>query len=159
MTMEGTAPKPRAVVLRGIPGAGKSAVATGLAQMAGIPRSQCVFSTDQLFDECNAGVFEPQLLGRLHQLNLTRFIDAAARGTPLLVCDNTNIEPWQYSAYVAAARALGYAVEIRLVGRPWDPAEVEQCAMRNVHGVPADMVRTMATRLAATLQEEEHDGP
>ena len=37
-----------------------------------------------------------------------RFIEAMARRQPLVICDNTNTEHWEYSAYAAAAKALGY---------------------------------------------------
>lgn len=153
MTQLAHEPPRRAVILRGIPGAGKSTLAAELARESGLAREACVFSTDRLFDELHGGEFSALLLNRLHQINLTRFIHAAARHMPLIVCDNTNTEPWEYSAYEAAARAMGYAIEVRVVGAPWNQAEVELCATRNLRRVPAEIVRAMAARLVESLQQ------
>lgn len=144
-----------ALILRGIPGAGKSTLASQRALACGLAMEDCVFNTDRLFDELNHGVFAPALLSHFHQVNLTRFIQAAARSVPLIVCDNTNTVHWEYMAYEAAARALGYRVEVCVVGDPGDPAQVEQCVTRNVRGVPADKVREMAQRLVLSLAQEK----
>lgn len=143
----------RCVVLRGLPGSGKSTRARALARAAGLDAAACVFSTDDRFDELNGGVFDPALLQRMHQVNLARFIEALAAGVALVVCDNTNTEPWEYAAYVAAARALGYVVDIELVGDPADEAAVEHCALHNRRGVPAERVRAMAQRLRNSLMD------
>lgn len=139
----------RCVILRGVPGAGKSTLARELAACQGLDAAQCVFSTDDRFDELNGGVFDPALLSRMHQLNLTRFIEAMQRGVPLVVCDNTNIEPWEYAPYVAAAQALGYSVEVRLVGDPGDETELAACAKRNPRGLSAERIEIMAAKLQA----------
>ena len=144
-----------ALILRGIPGAGKSTLARQRAVACGLAVEDCVFNTDGLFDELNHGVFAPGLLSHFHQLNLTRFIQAAARSVPLIVCDNTNTVHWEYIAYEAAARALGYRVEVCVVGDLGDPAQVEQCVTRHVRGVPADRVREMAQRLVQSLAQEK----
>lgn len=80
-------------------------------------------------------------------MNLIRFIGALRQRLPLVVCDNTNIEPWEYAAYIAAAEALGYRVELRCVSYASDEAFVAQCAARNRHGVPAERLIDMARRL------------
>ena len=144
-----------ALILRGIPGAGKSTLARLRALACGLAAQDCVFNTDLLFDEFNAGVFSLGLLSQLHQVNLTRFIQAAARSMPLIVCDNTNTVQWEYMAYEAAARALGYQVEVCVVGNPGDPEQVAQCITRNVRGVPANRVRDMAQRLVLSLAQEK----
>lgn len=55
-----------AVVLRGIPGAGKTTLAHELARAHGLDPAHCVFSTDDRFDEFNGGVLDAPLLPRMH---------------------------------------------------------------------------------------------
>lgn len=135
------------IILRGIPGSGKSTLAHELARGAGLDPAAAVFSTDDRFTELNDGAFDPSLLARMHQVNLASFIAALERREPLVVCDNTNIEPWNYTAYEAAARALGYRVTVRIVGDAADDAFVQACIARNRRGVPEDRIRDMARRL------------
>lgn len=146
-----TLPMPgRCVILRGLPGSGKSTRARALAVEAGLDPTDCVFSSDDQFSLYNGGVYEPALLSQMHQFNLAAFVDALGRGSPLVVCDNTNCEPWEYAAYAAVARALGYVVTVELLGDPDDERHVESCAARNVHGVSLARVRDMARRLSAS---------
>lgn len=140
----------RCVILRGLPGSGKSSRALALAAEAGLKPADCVFSTDDQFMLHSAGVYEPGLLTQMHQFNLAAFIDALGRGSPLVVCDNTNCEPWEYAAYTAAAHALRYVVTVELLGDPDDELHVEACAARNLHGVSLARVREMACRLSAS---------
>lgn len=141
----------RCVILRGIPGAGKSKAAGALAASAGLPREACVFSTDDRFDEFNGGMFDPALLPRMHQLNLAACIQAMHAGRPLVVCDNTNVEAWEFAAYVAAALALGYTVDEQVIGRIWDDDWVAGRARDNPRAVPPERVLDMAGRLRASL--------
>lgn len=140
------------LVLRGIPGAGKSTLARELARSRGLSPADCVFSTDDRFDDLAGGIFDPQMLPRMHQLNLTAFIRALHAKTPFVVSDNTNIEPWEFAAYAAAAEASGYEVSVRVVGNIWDDAWVADRARHNARGVPADRVLDMAARLRQSLK-------
>ncbi len=143
----------RAVILRGVPGSGKSTRAAQLAREAGLAPRDCVFNADAVAEELVAQGETLPFRPRCHQIVLTRFIAAAAQGVPLLVSDNTNIENWEFMAYEAAARAMGYAVEQQVVGEPCNPDAVEAYANRNQHAVPADVVRDMARRLCASLAQ------
>ncbi len=140
-----------AIIMRGLPGSGKSywakEFATAYAQddNGGQPDKQCsIFSTDHYFYNEGAYQFNPKLLSRYHQLNLTAFIEAMAEGVSIVICDNTNLQHWEYQAYCAAALALGYKVQVELVGQPKNLVHQQLCAQRNQHSVPLVSIKRMA---------------
>lgn len=138
-----------AIILRGLPGSGKSywadqyMASQGLA-LAVRTKQYGYFSTDSLFMSNGQYHFEPQKLSQYHQLNLAGFIQALAQSEPLVICDNTNIAHWEYCAYQAAANALGYRVRVVTIGEPKDPQHQKMCAKRNRHKVPLAHIKKMA---------------
>ena len=63
---------------------------------------------------------------------------------PVVVVDNTHVRRWEWSVVVAAALALGYAVEVvDLFDGGLDDAAL---AARNQHGVPAQAIAAMRAR-------------
>lgn len=63
----------------------------------------------------------------------------------LIILDNTNTRHWEYKEYVELAEKHGYEVEIQVVGE-FDEESVKKYAERNTHGVPAEHVVKMAER-------------
>ncbi|QYJ76770.1 MULTISPECIES: ATP-binding protein [Shewanella] len=139
----------KAIILRGLPGSGKSywvkAFLASLPEGAhlGKPNAR-VFSTDAFFTKEGVYCFDAKKLPEYHQRNLCEFIEALAEGTPVVICDNTNLAHWEYLAYETAAKALGYEVEKVLIGTPGDRRHQALCAERNSHGVPLAAIRRMA---------------
>lgn len=141
-----------AIIMRGLPGSGKSYWAKEFVatyqhsdSLIQAEKQYGIFSTDSFF--YNEGVyrFNPKLLPKYHQLNLTAFIQAMADGLPLVICDNTNIACWEFKAYSAAAMALGYEVRIQQIGEPTSLKHQQLCAKRNSHGVPLQSIKRMAS--------------
>lgn len=137
-----------AIIMRGLPGSGKSYwveqfIAAQPAAVAQQIRLRGYFSTDNLFYQQGQYQFNPSRLSEYHQRNLTLFIQALARGEPIVICDNTNMAYWEYMAYGAAAKALGYQVRIVLIGEPLDEVHQQLCAERNQHGVGLKQIRAM----------------
>ncbi len=138
---------PRVVVLRGLPGSGKSTHARRLAQEAvdADLRAEIV-SADIFFERDGAYRFDPAQIGEAHASCLRAFMDhAECCGLALIVVDNTNTTAWECSPYVAVGLARGYDVEIVTIS-----ASVEVCLERQTHGVPPHVLREMAR----TLREE-----
>lgn len=138
-----------AIIMRGLPGSGKSYwveqfIAAQPPAVAQQIRQRGYFSTDNLFYQQGQYQFNSSRLSEYHQRNLTLFIQALARGEPIVICDNTNMAYWEYMAYDAAAKALGYRVRIVLIGDPLDEAHQQTCAERNQHGVGLKQIRAMA---------------
>ncbi|ESE43133.1 ATP-binding protein [Shewanella decolorationis] len=138
-----------AIIMRGLPGSGKSHWVEQF--VANLPledalriRQGGIFSTDSFFYEGEVYRFDAKKLSEYHQRNLTAFIQALSNDQPIVICDNTNLCRWEYMAYEAAAKALGYQVRIVLIGEPLDDAHQKLCAERNRHRVPLTQIRRMA---------------
>ncbi|MFB2639137.1 ATP-binding protein [Shewanella bicestrii] len=143
-----------AIIMRGLPGCGKSHwveqfVANLPLEEAIRVRQGGIFSTDSFFYEGEEYRFDAKKLSEYHQRNLTAFIHALSSAQPIVICDNTNLCRWEYMAYEAAAKALGYQVRIVLVGEPSARAHQQLCAERNRHGVPLNQIRRMAAQFEA----------
>ncbi|WP_153916198.1 ATP-binding protein [Shewanella sp. TC10] len=138
-----------AIIMRGLPGSGKSHWVDTYLKQQGVENAVHIkqygyFSTDSFFENNGKYQFNPKLLGQYHQANLTAFINAMANSEPTVICDNTNVAKWEYMAYEAAAKALGYQVRVVLIGNPKDSQHQELCGKRNRHQVPLNHIKTMA---------------
>jgi len=132
-----------AYILRGLPGSGKSTIARELAAKA----DAVICSTDNYFYDADGNyTFAPDLLSVNHKKNKEEFERACKLGREVVICDNTNTRKWEYDYYVKVAEQYGYQVHILIVGNPKDPAHVEECIKRNIHGVPAETIRRMSDR-------------
>jgi predicted kinase len=139
-----------AIIMRGLPGSGKSYWVEQYLQSLGLEvalriKQYGLFSTDALFYHQGKYVFKAQKLSEYHQRNLASFIQALANGEPIVICDNTNINHWEYIAYEAAAKALGYQVKTVIVGQPKSAAHQLLCSQRNQHKVPLAQIKKMAS--------------
>lgn len=142
-----------AIIMRGLPGSGKSHwveqyLGTLPIEQALAVRQRGYFSTDSYFVNTENGKneyqFQPHRLAEFHQLNLTGFIQALSLGEPRVICDNTNMAHWEFSAYTAAAKAMGYQVREVLLGQVSDIQHQTLCANRNKHGVNLGQIKKMA---------------
>jgi len=133
----------RAFILRGLPGSGKSLLARILAAAHFNSR---VLSTDQYFMVDDKYQFDAGKLNEYHARNLVAFIAACRDGCPAVILDNTNTQYWEFEAYVEVAKCHGYMVHVITVGQPKDPHHIEECARRNEHGVPFEIICKMSDR-------------
>lgn len=125
------------MILRGVPGAGKSTWAT-----RNFPEA-VVCSADHFFvDATGVYRFNPRLLGEAHGSCARRCIESMQAGAPVIVVDNTATTTMEVSPYVLLAQAFGYEAEV--VTFLVDPAKA---AARNTHGVPEVSVHAMDARL------------
>ena len=137
----------KAIILRGLPGSGKSTIAAILAMGAAAseknPHSSSeVHSTDDYFYEGDKYRFDPSKLGEYHSANLGAFIYSCKKGVPMVILDNTCTQHWEYEKYVEAAESHGYQVHIIAVG----DFDVDKCFERNTHGVPKESIQKMKER-------------
>jgi predicted kinase len=88
-----------------------------------------------------------------HARNFQKFALALADARDVVIVDNTNLREEHREPYVKLARAFGYQVEMPVVGEFTEEA-CKTYAARNVHGVPLEGLR----RMASSVQLPEEGG-
>lgn len=134
-------------ILRGIPGSGKSTYAKTIA-----PESAVICSADDFFvGKDGVYRFDHSKISEAHKQCFRKFVQAVNEGTDPIVVDNTNCTNVEVAPYVTYAEAMDCCVTI--VGITKTPPE--ECAARNVHGVPVATVM----RMYRTLMENIRSAP
>lgn len=151
------------VVMRGLPGSGKSTRVDEVLAEFGVSRDH-VFSTDDFWTQDGGDYllkFDADRLTEAHAWNLDRTKQALDEGLHPVVLDNTNAKKVYYQAYVEHAQACGYVVRMEEPNSPWWKAyrvylrpankmleKIEQFATilfeHNTHGVPRETIVSMA---------------
>jgi predicted kinase len=128
----------KVIILRGIPGSGKSTWALEQAQNRD---DVFICSSDHFFE--SLGRFDPRLLPEAHARCLQKFIMLLSdpRSCTVIV-DNTNVRKWEFAHYELLARAMGAEVKV-VTFKPRDLEELQTFAYRNVHEVPLEVIGRM----------------
>lgn len=140
-------PNQELIVMRGIPGAGKSTKAKSLVGQGKIHSTDDVIEAGGDYNEFFAKMiaskdFTP--LSRAHSTNLKNAIASMKAGVSPVIIDNTNIKQNESKAYVVAALEMGYADNnIKFVDIGAAGLEAAELAKRNAHGVPLDKIEMM----------------
>lgn len=130
----------RLILMRGLPGSGKSYRAKEIHNAAGGDGKSAIFSTDDYWGEDYD--FNPKLLSKAHDWNHDRTVTAMRSGVPTVIVDNTNIQKAHMEPYVQAAKDHGYEVSYEHSTAPW-AWDTGECAKRNTHGVPHAAIKRM----------------
>lgn len=142
-----TRPHQELIVMRGIPGAGKSTKAKTLVGEGVIHSTDNVIERsgdyNKFFSVLNESKdFSP--LSRAHSTNLKEAIASMEAGVSPVVVDNTNIKMNEPKSYVKAALEMGFADNnIKFVDVGTGGLTAEQLAARNTHGVPVEKIEQM----------------
>ncbi|NXJ02968.1 N4BP2 protein, partial [Psophia crepitans] len=135
------------VLLRGVPGSGKSYLARTLLEdnPGGI-----ILSTDDYFYKHGQYHYDPNCLGEAHDWNRKRAKEAFEMRISPIIIDNTNIEAWEMKPYVTLAQQFKYKVMFREPDTWWKfkPKELER---RNIHGVSKEKIKRMLERYERCL--------
>ncbi len=151
--------KRKVIILRGIPGSGKSRIAEILAadhkkvieeEERGVPTEALrarylsevvVCSADKFFEIKGQYIFDRTKVAEAHASCYLDFIEAIFDPfVGLIVVDNTNIHLWEYKHYVRLAEFMATDVSIYETGE----FDVELCFSRQKHGVPKEVIERMA---------------
>lgn len=130
------------VIMRGLPGSGKSYLARMLVDQTVGDQNyrQFILSTDDYFMSPN-GVYnyDRDKLQEAHFNNLVLVETRMLKGISPLVVDNTNLAMWHMSPYARAAVKHGYVVEIIEPFTHW-ATNLKELERRNLHGVPRNQL-------------------
>lgn len=139
------------VIIRGLPGSGKSSLALKLMQT-----TQCglSLSTDEYFNKRGVYVFKPELLGNAHAWNQKRAMDAVNDRSNLIIIDNTNTMAWEMRPYVELAVNNNYKVHIMEPDTPWK-FKPKVLAVKNTHKVPKQKIEIMLERYEKNISIEK----
>jgi predicted kinase len=130
------------IVMRGLPGSGKSYHAKTYYEGA------VVLSADHFFINAEGEyVYEPAKIGAAHAFCFREYIKVLQANTAdTIIVDNTNCTAVEISPYMLAAAAFKRDAKVVTVHCP-----VELCASRNTHGVPLAVIEKMQVNLSVAL--------
>lgn len=119
------------VIIRGLPGSGK----TTIAHLE--YREAVRYEADQYFEDDRGNYnYDPKDQAMAHfncQMNVW---SAMLFKFPLITVSNTFTRHSEYAVYLSMARLHGYEVEIRVARGSWD----------SIHKIPADVIERMRER-------------
>lgn len=139
--------KPVFIVMRGLPGSGKSSVSKRVQELFQAQNTQVVrICTDEILEMCEGDYFWAGYKMSLYHgiaYNIAR--GAFNHDVPVVILDNTNIRTKDFESYMFDARQKGYLVRVFTVGS-FDESAIQAAVKRNSHNVPEYAIRRMAAR-------------
>lgn len=139
------------VLVRGLPGSGKTTLAYALRRLAGqddmVPAkwvgAQCFAADNWMVNEAGKYEFDPSKLRAAHEACQAAVAGQLYKGGRAIV-HNTFSQQWEMAPYRALAALRGVPVEVvDLFDAGLTDAEL---AERNVHGVPVATIAAMRAR-------------
>lgn len=131
------------VLMRGLPGSGKSSLARQLLQRASLDPAQHLVSADDYFtDRFGNYNYDRAKISEAHRDCQNRVNAMMIRNFAPIIVDNTNIRLWEMEAFCVNAVDHGYIVQILEPTTYW-AKNPEECMRRNCHGVPFDTIINM----------------
>ena len=140
--------KKTVIINRGIPASGKSSIAKEIASVLcenGYDAVPC--STDDFFISNGEYHFDATKLREYHLKNQDRFYQALKNGCELVICDNTNLEPWEAKPYYNMAKEFEYKVILMdFKARKLEDHIAAQTHYDYKHNIPKEIVQSMYER-------------
>ena len=144
---------PTLVLVRGLPGSGKTTLAQAMGRLAGNDERPCTPSEDRRAIACAADdfmlgkdgnyQFDPRKLRAAHEA-CQAATAKQLRGGGRVVVHNTFSQKWEMAPYLALAALCGATVEVVDL---FDAGLTDdELAARNVHGVPVGAIAAMRAR-------------
>lgn len=141
------------VILRGLPGHGKSSLARFIQESAG-SLSVVVCSADHFFEDDEGNYkFNPAQIGTAHMLCQKNARLAMESSILTVIVDNTNVKRRDFHIYAELAKKLGYGVIELTVGN----LNIDDAMERNSHNVPRPAIEKMAQSLADSFEVESNE--
>ncbi len=136
------------IINRAVPGSGKTTITNCiLNELKEKNISVAIHSTDEYFMVGNKYMFNIEKLNTYHQKNLLEFKKSIEDEIDVIICDNTNIAPWQTEEYTQLAREYHYQILIITLNPRELKKHVESQKVTkekpDAHGVEEDILKTM----------------
>lgn len=132
--------KPTLLVIRGIPGSGKSTIAFSLVD-SGL--YQDYFEADMYFTGPDGYKYDRSKMKEAHEWCFNEVVKSLELGRSTIVA-NTHTQGWMYQKYIDLAEKMGYNIQVMVLSSSY----------KDVHNVPEETVKRMKKELAESLIEE-----
>uniref|UniRef100_A0A7M5UC46 Smr domain-containing protein n=1 Tax=Clytia hemisphaerica TaxID=252671 RepID=A0A7M5UC46_9CNID len=136
------------VLMRGLPGSGKSHRSREIAGGRGV-----VLSTDDYFMNNGRYEFAGERLPEAHTWNRSRAQKSMQRRLSPVVIDNTNVEAWHMKPYVADAIKFGYEVDIHEMDTAWC-FNCSELARKNKHNVNKQTIERLLEKYEKNITSD-----
>lgn len=143
--------KKTVIINRAVPGSGKTTITNFiLKELVNKNIDSVVHSTDDFFMINNRYIFDKNKLTFYHERNFEKFQKSIKNNIDVIVCDNTNISPWETEPYTKFARKHNYQIIIITL----NPREVEKHLLvqevtkenPDAHGISKETLENMIVR-------------
>jgi predicted kinase len=152
------------IIMRALPGAGKSFEVNKILKEKGVSKKGHVFSTDEFFDKSPDGYKETfrkaieggyvsELLTKYHKMNEERAKKAMSEGVSPIIIDNVNADLQSMQPYIDAGTIYGYKIVFR---EPSSPHWQRISPLLKNKEANAEKLKMAALELAA---KNQHDVP
>jgi len=128
----------KVIILRGLPGCGKSTLAYEMWN-----EGADVVSADLFFETDDGYQFDPNLLGDAHAQCKRDYKAYIEEGSEYIVVDNTNTQEWEMKWYKKYAEEHGYTVFSIIVENRHNGV--------SEHDVPEEKIQEMRDRFEVSL--------
>ena len=135
--------KTKVVILRGLPGSGKSY----LASHCGVTDA-VVCSSDNYFNKTGTYQFDRKRIVEAHAHCCQQFVQAISDARELVFIDNTNSMRWEYRVYTHLCQLLGLGCQVVEIPHP-NLNIVSSYLSRNVHNLTLSAVKDYTDRWEA----------
>jgi len=137
------------IINRGIPASGKSTIAKEIViTFKNKNLSATIHSTDDYFMVDDKYCFDETKLRENHLKNQATFRESLQKDIELVICDNTNIEPWEALPYYEMAKEYDYRVIlIDFASRDiQEHLALQEQDPHYQHNIPKDIILDMDNR-------------
>jgi len=143
--------EPMFIVMRGLPGSGKSSVSKEIQRLFQTDLNEHVvrICTDEILEMCEGSyLWAGWKMPLYHSIALKMAQRAFSSNVPVVILDNTNMQKKDYEHYIFDAKQKGYTCHEFTVGEFTQEA-IELSFTRNSHNVPHEAIQGMARKFQA----------
>jgi len=136
------------IINRAVPGSGKTTITNCIVNALKEKNiNVSIHSTDEYFMVGNKYMFDIDKLNTYHQKNFVEFKKSIDNNIDVIICDNTNIAPWQTELYTQLARKHQYQILIITLNPRELSKHIESQKVTkekpDAHGVEEDILKIM----------------